>query len=138
MDDADRLKATLCKVLAIDPAAHDTTNIARAPQQNGIRGFLTGLAMLREEDIMGLHVRAADGTVGLLSITDRRSSVAFLALFHDTSRPFKQPIDPTELSKVQYDIYRISEIRHKNTVIPFKIALPEESNGELSLWNKKN
>ena len=29
-------------------------------------------------------------------------------------------------------------MRPKNTIVPYRINLPESTNGELSLWNKKN
>ena len=132
------LKSTLISLLGIDKTTYDQHPIVRSLTENGVTAFFQGLLLLREDDIMGLGTTDAHGTTTLLSITHRRNLVAVAAYYHDEARPFKQRIDPRQLQKAHFDNYRVAEMRPKNTIVPFKIGLPEASNGELSLWNKKN
>ena len=127
------LKSTLISLLGIDPATYDQHEIVRSLTKNGVTTFFQGLLLLREDDIMGLGTTDAHGTTTLLSITHRRNLVAVAAHCHDEARPYKNRIDPRQLQKAHFDNYHVAEIRPKNTIVPFKIALPEGTNGELSL-----
>ena len=91
--------------------------------------------MLTEEDFSQIEILQPDGSVAPINAPTKRSLIAIAAYYHDESRKTGSPIVPSSLNKALFDEYRITALRHKNTIVPYSSPIPGDQN-RLSEWNK--
>ena len=79
-----------------------------------------------------------DTTTGKLPLANRRFIIALCAFAHDKSRKTGMCLIPVGWSEIEFQEYRIGEMRHPNPIVPFKIPVEDDRNLAARAWQKAN
>ena len=141
--DADEkaLAYALGNCLGVDVSSrtrYQESNYVQALTMAGVSRW-SDFICLSKNDISSLKRPAAnprDPPVDL-TILEKRNLMILIALYHFSCKVVKRPLDPKNLSRRAFDIFRTTKYRPDHEVIPWDA--PEEGsllNQELVLWKK--
>lgn len=147
--DSKVLRHTLERILGL-PKPVQNTMVWRALEDAGITGWVTDFIGLPEDDFYRLRVPPRVDNAGNILEPERplplsvtRQLVLLAAFYHDKAREAGMTnltdkyFDPRNLSRIEFDEYRILKARSKNTIIPFHQPLSNTSgNMDLLYWRK--
>ena len=114
-----------------------TDPILRALDAVGVQRFNEDFVLLTEEEIQSLEDPGSGaGDPVPLTIIQKRRLIIVLAYFNHKCREEKTLINMRNVTKVEFDEYRVSTYNPNDKIIPWRVALKKDNSVDLVTWTK--